>query len=214
MTETTALDAAHRANRRNAWIARGILALGVTALVLNSVLRSQRDGGSNVGMIVIVAAVVITVAAVAMMAMGSGTRKRNTAVRALRRESEVVEVWGAAGLRDALAAEGIAAAPVRARQGTALSLTFTAAGLELWAGTSTPRKIYATAWSDVERVAEGAGVVANDGAKPAVVLVTRAGNGLVLLPARDPSGSIRTAALPQVRELVGRLETLRAAAAV
>lgn len=212
MTETTALDAAHRANRRNAWIARGILALGVAALALNVAVRSQRDGGSNVGTIVIAAAVVAAISAVAMMTMGSGTRKRNAAVRAQCRESEVVEVWGAAGLRDALAAEGIADAPVRARQGTALSLTFTATGLELWAGTSAPQKIYATAWSDVERVAEGAGVVANDGAKPAAVVVTRAGNGLVLLPARDPSGSLRTAALPQVRELVGRLEALRAAA--
>jgi len=213
MTETTALDAAHRANRRNAWIARGILALGVAALVLNTVARSRRDGGGDVGTILVIAAVMVAIVAVVMMTMGSNTRKRNSAVRALRRESEIIEVWGAAGLRDALAAEGIPEAPVRARQGTALTMTFTAAGLELWAGTSSPQKIHALAWSDVARVAEGAGVVANDGAKPAVVVVTRAGNGLVLLPARNPAGSIRTAALPQVRALVGRLETLRAGAA-
>lgn len=214
MADTTALDAAHRASRRNAWIACGILALGATALVLNTVVRSRRDdGGGSLTTILIGAAVPIAISAVVIMAMGSGTRRRNAAVRALRPASEVVEVWGAAGLRDALAGEGVTDAPVRARQGTALSLTFTSAGLELWAGTSSPQRVHTIAWADVERVAEGAGAVANHGAKPAVVVVTRAGNRLVLLPARGPSGSLVMAALPHVRALVGRLEALRAAAA-
>jgi len=213
MTETTALDAAHRADRRNAWIARGVLALGVAALVLTMVMRVRRDDGRDVGTVLVVAALVVAVSVISMVAMGSSTRRRNTTVRALRGGSEVVEVWGAAGLRDALTAEGVTDPPVRARQGTALTMTITTEGLELWAGASLPQKVHAIAWSDVERVAEGAGVVANDGAKPAVVVVTRAGNGLVLLPARNPAGSLRTAALPQVRAFVGRLEALRAAAA-
>ena len=55
-------------------------------------------------------------------------------------------------------------------------------------------------------------MVANDGAKPAVVVVTKAGNELVLLPARKTTGSLMTAPLPAVRDVVGRLEALRVGA--
>lgn len=210
MTDTARLDAAHRANRREAWMVRGVLAVGVVALVVSSVLRTRREG-SGFDTALVVAALLVVIVGVVMAVMNANTSRRHDAVRALRRHSQVIEVWGAAGLGDALAAEGINNPPVRRTQGTALSLTVTSEGFELWAGTSAPQKIYENAWSAVDRVVEGAGVVAGDGAKPAVVLVTRAGNPLVLLPARNPSGSLRAADLAQVRALVAELEEMRAA---
>lgn len=130
-------------------------------------------------------------------------------MKALRPESDVFEVWGAAGLRDALTAEGVAQPPVRATQGTALTMATTADGFELWVGKGTPQVLLAAGWRDATAVAEGPGLVAGDGAKPAVVLVTRAGNELVLLPARKPTGSLMTAPLPAVRAIIARLECLR-----
>lgn len=210
MTDTTQLDAAHRANRRAAWMVRGVLAVGVSALVVSSVLRTRREG-SGFDTAFVVGAVVVVVVGVVLVVMNANITRRHDAVRAHRRHWQVIEVWGAAGLGATLVAEGVNDPPVRRTQGTALSLVVMSEGIELWAGTSAPQRIYATGWSGVDRVVEGSGVVAGDGAKPAVVLVTRAGNALVLLPARNPNGSLRTAHLPQVRALVGQLEQTRAA---
>ena len=211
MTGTEHLDALHRAHRRRARIMLALMGVAVAALVVRAVVGSR---GGGLGTVLVVGAVAAGVAAVAMLVMSRTTSDRHGAVRALRPQSEVVEVWGAAGLRAALVAEGVADPPVRRTQGTALTMTVTTAGVELWAGGAQPQKVWASGWGAVERVGEGAGVVANDGAKPAVVLLTRAGNTLVLLPARRPTGSIRTAGVPEVRALVGRLERLRAEAHV
>lgn len=210
MTTPDQMNAVHKANRTSFWIAWSLMAVGVVALVLNAVSKSLRDGSG--GMFLMVGAVVVLGCGAVMLVMSRNTGGRHGAVAAMRPTSEVFEVWGAAGLRDALAAEGVDEPRVRARQGTALTMTTTAVGFELWVGSGAPQILYAAPWRDVRAVVEGAGVVANDGAKPAAVVVTKAGNELVLLPARKPTGSLMTANLPTVRAVVERLETLRAAA--
>ncbi|CAN5304305.1 hypothetical protein BH11ACT1_BH11ACT1_22270 [soil metagenome] len=211
MTAPDQLDPVHTANRRSFWISWSLMAVGVVALVLDLVVRSSRNGGS-LGTVLLVAGVVVAACGAAMLVMSRSTGGRHDAVTAMRPESEVFEVWGAAGLRDALVAEGVERPRVRAGQGTALTMTTTASGFELWVGRSAPQVLFAAPWRDVTAVAEGAGVVANDGAKPAVVLVTKAGNELVLLPARKPAGSLMTAPLPVVRTVIARLEDLRVGA--
>lgn len=122
----------------------------------------------------------------------------------------MLDVWGAAGLRGALIAGGVSRPRVRANQGTSLTMTTTATGFELWVGSNPPQLLFSAPWHAVTTVAEGVGVVANDGAEPAIVVVTKAGNELVLLPARKPTGSLMTAPLPAVRAVIARLEALRA----
>jgi hypothetical protein len=211
MTAPDQLDPVHKSNRRSFWISWSLMAVGVVTLVLNLVVRSSRDGG-NLGTVLLVAGVVVAACGAAMLVMNRNTGGRHDAVKAMRPESGVFEVWGAVGLRDALVAEGVEQPRVRAGQGTALTMTTTASGFELWVGRSAPQVLFAAPWRDVTAVAEGAGVVANDGAKPAVVVVTKAGNELVLLPARKPAGSLMTAPLPAVRTVVARLEDLRVGA--
>lgn len=207
-----ALDASHRANRRRALIPLALMAVGVLAMATRALLRDDGAGGGRLTGFVVLVAVVGVGVGIVLIRMNSLTADRHAAVRALRRHAEVIEVWGAAGLRDALIAEGVHSPPLRGGQGTALTMVLTAEGVELWAGTRQPQMIYTVAWADLGLVVEGAGVVAGDGAKPAVVLVTRTGNGLVLLPARNPTGSLRTAPVAVVRALVARLEERRAAA--
>lgn len=210
MTTPDQMNAVHKANRKSFWLAWSLMAVGVAALFLNGVTKSQRDGSG--GMFLMVGAVMALACGVVVLVMSRKTGGRHGAVAALRPTSEVFEVWGAAGLRDALVAEGVDQPRVRARQGTALTMTTDAVGFELWVGSGAPQILYTAPWRDVTAVAEGAGVVANDGAKPAAVVVTKAGNELVLLPARKPTGSLMTANLPAVRAVIERLEALRAAA--
>lgn len=209
MSTPDQMDAVHKADRRRFWQAWSLMAVGVAALVLNAVVKSRRDGG-NLGTFLLVGGVVVIVCGAVMVVMSRRTGGRHAVVGAMRPESEVFEVWGAAGLRDALVAEGVDRPKVRASQGTALTMTTTVAGFELWVGSSAPELLFAKPWRGVAAVVEGSGVVAGDGAKPAVVVVTEAGNELVLLPARKPTGSLLTAPLPAVRTAVARLEALRA----
>jgi len=211
MTQRDQLDSVHKADRKSFRMAYALMVVGVAALVLNSVLKTQRDGSSSGTWPVIVGLVVILAGAV-MFFMNRGIGGRHQAVAALRPESDVFEVWGAAGLKQALVAEGVADPKVRATQGTALTMTTTASGLELWRGGKAPEVLLALPWTSVAAIVEGHGVVANDGAKPAVVLVTVQGNELVVLPARKPTGSLMTARLEDVRVVIARLESLRAAA--
>ena len=211
MAATDQINPVHKANRRSFWISWSLMAVGVVGLVLNVVVKSNSDGGS-LGTVLLVAGVVIVACGAVMLVMNWNTGGRHAAVKAMRPESEVFEVWGAAGLLDALVAEGVEQPRVRASQGTALTMTTTASGFELWVGKSAPQLLFAAPWRDITGVSEGAGVVANDGAKPAVVVVTKAGNELVLLPARKPAGSLMTAPLPAVRAVIARLENLRGGA--
>jgi len=211
MTQQSQFDAVHKADRRGFWIAFALMAVGVAALVLNSVMKARR-GGSGGGAWLVVGALVVIGAGAVMLFMSRGIGGRHQAVAALRPESDVFEVWGAVGLKQALTAEGVADPKVRATQGTALTMTTTASGLELWRGGKSPEVLLALPWTAVTAVAEGRGVVANDGVKPAFVLVTAQGNDLVLPPARKRTGSLMTARLEDVRVVIARLESLRAAA--
>jgi len=211
MTAPDQMNPVHKANRKSFWISWSLMAVGVATLVLNAVVKSSRDGGS-LGTVLLIAGVAVLACGAVMLVMNRNTGGRHDAVKAMRPESEVFEVWGAAGLRDALVAEGVDQPRVRASQGTALTMTTTATEFELWVGKSAPQLLFAAPWRDITAVAEGVGVVANDGAKPAVVVVTKAGNELVLLPARKTTGSLMTAPLPAVRDVVGRLEALRGGA--
>lgn len=204
---TTDLDRQHRAHRRRAWVTWTLMATGVVAFSL----RMLRNG-SDVTTLLLVLLLVVGVAVAAVAVMTQGTSQRHAAVVRGRPGAQVLEVWGAVGLHDALAAEGVSTAGVRRASGTALSLAVTEAGIELWRGTRTPVRVHRLRWDRVAHVTEGFGAVANDGAKPAVVVVSHKGNPLVLLPAREPTGSLRTASLDVVRGLVADLDARREAA--
>lgn len=203
---TTELDQLHTANRRARLVRYVPYGAATILFLIGEYLR-----GISLGTSVSIAGVVGLAAGTFMLVMARGISQRHAAVVAARPGEHVVEVWGAAGLKAALQAEGITNPPVRASQGTALSMVVTDQGIELWGGTSAPRLIVGYPWSALQAVVEGSGAVANDGAKPAVVLVTIAGNELVLLPARDPAGSLRTAPLAVVRATVADLEARRTA---
>lgn len=134
------------------------------------------------------------------------TRRRHAAVRSLRRKADVVEVWGAVGLRDALAGEKAQRAPVRTRRRTPLSLAISAEGVELWAGGAAPSLVYSVRWSAVE-----AFQLTRARSATAVVLVTARGSRLALEPARRSDGSLLRARESAVHRLVARLEEARAA---
>lgn len=204
---TTELDRQHHAHRRRAWLTWALMATAVVAFSLR-MLRS----GTDVATLVLVLLLVAGGAVAAMAVMAQGTARRHAAVVRGRPAARVLEVWGATGLHDALAAEGVSTAGVRRSSGTALSLAITDTGIELWRGTRAPVRVLRLPWSRVAHVTEGFGAIANDGAKPAVVVVTHRGNPLTLLPARDESGSLRTAGLDVVRRLVTDFDARRAAA--
>jgi len=148
-----------------------------------------------------------------MVGMTRSARARHAAVVARNPSADVVEVWGAVGLADALRAEGVDPTGIRRTQGTALSLVVGARGVALWRGPAAdPRLVVALGWHDVAQVVEDRGVVANNGPRAAVALVTRRGNALVLCPARNPAGGLVTADPTTVRALVARMSATRAAA--
>ncbi|MFS0703629.1 hypothetical protein AB6N23_03830 [Cellulomonas sp. 179-A 9B4 NHS] len=201
------VDAAERGQRRRWWFS---IAAGVVGVLLfGSRALTDGDGGGAVALMMV--ALVGAGVGVWIRRMVTATARRHAAVRAKRPGAEVLEVWGAVGLRGALHAEGVADAPVRRTQGTALTLAVTGAELELWSGRDDARLLHTVRWADVEGVVDGTGTIAGDGPKPAVVVLTHAGNELVLLPARTSTGSIRTASGTEVRRLVGRLEGMRVA---
>ncbi len=194
----------HRGDRPRA--RAGLVLLAVGALLL--VARALAD---TAGAFLVAAALGALVVGFVLLAMGRGTAARHRAVVVAHPGAAVVEVWGSAGLPGALTQDGAQdVRGVRRRQGTALSLVVDDAGLALWAGGGSPRRVHAAAWSDVRAVREGHGVVANDGHRPAVVVLTVRDAALVLLPARVATGSLRTADLAGVRQLVARLDARRA----
>ncbi|TQL04628.1 hypothetical protein [Cellulomonas sp. SLBN-39] len=200
------LDALHRRNRL--W-GLAVLVLPASAVAVLG-WRVLADG--EVGSIGVVAAVIGVLVAVVMVRMAASTRARHRAVRAVRPGAEVVEVWGAAGLRDVLVELGVPAPPLRPAQGTALTLVVAPTGVELWAGAGSPAVLWSAPWADVPRVLEGSGVIAGNGARPAVLLVLPAGYAVVLVPARRVGGSFLPAPVARTRALVRHLEQVRAAA--
>jgi len=148
---------------------------------------------------------VFAVLGAVVLLMSGSAGGRHQAVAAAHPDAEVIEVWGAAGLRDALRAQGVADPKVRKSQGTALSMVIDQAGIELWRGGKAPELLVDVPWAQLVGVFPGDGVVANDGPKPAVVLVTRRGASLTLCPAAKTTGSLRTAGGNVVVALVERL---------
>lgn len=193
--------------RTNARFALGATAAASVAVLLT--LARGVDAHPVIVVLLVASAAAVALTAVVAARRGDRTATRHATVRARRRKAEVIEVWGAVGLRDALAAEGARRGTVHRRRATPMSLTVGAEGLELWSGAAEPELVHSLRWPAVAGVAEGAGASGADRARPAVVLVTRSGNRLVLLPARRPSGGVRTAASADVRALVARLEEMR-----
>jgi len=99
------LDAAHPADPKNARIALALMAVGVLALVLRAAMGSGR-GSNGLASILTVDAVTAVGAGAVMFFMNRGIGGRHQAVAALRPGCDVFDVWGAAGLKQALAAEG------------------------------------------------------------------------------------------------------------
>lgn len=182
--------------------------LGVAALVVGAIAR-----GGSLTLWLVVGGVAAVTCAVVMTVMSRSAGGRHAAVVASNPGAEVLEVWGAAGLHDALLAEGFDATGVRRNQGTALSLVVQPHGLALWGGSRTnPRRVAELGWDRVVDVVEGRGVVANNGPRPAVAFVTTRGNQLVVCPSRNPAGGLMTADQATVRSLVSRLGERRLAA--
>ncbi|QCB92354.1 hypothetical protein [Cellulomonas shaoxiangyii] len=179
--------------------------LVVAAAVLAAALVGAVAGGWLTPLALIPGAVVTVGCAAVPATARRSTRRRHAAVRTLRHKADVVEVWGAVGLKDALAGEKAQRALVRARRRTPLSLAVGSEGVELWAGGRVPSLVYSVRWSAVEAFEAAAGRSAS-----ALVLVTARGNRLVLEPARR-AGSLVRAREGAVRELVARLEVARAA---
>lgn len=186
---------------------------GLVLLAVGAVLLAVRAVVHTPGAFLVALAVTAVVIGVVLLLMGRGTTSRHVAVAAeASPEAMVLEVWGAAGLFDALTREGVADAPVRRRQGTALTLVVEAGGLTLWGGAGRPHRVHSLAWPDVLAIGEGSGIVANDGPRPALVVRTVRGADLVLLPARVATGSLRTGDVHAVRTLGSQLAARRAAA--
>lgn len=186
---------------------------GLVLLAAGAVLLAVRAVVDAPGPFLVALAVVAVVIGAILMLMGRGTSSRHVAVVAgAAPESMVVEVWGAAGLFDALVREGVTNAAVRRRQGTALTLVVDSSGLTLWGGTSRPHRVHALGWPEVLAIGEGSGIVATDGPRPALVIRTVRGTDLVLLPARVATGSLRTGDVQAVRALGSQLVDRRGAA--
>lgn len=177
------------------------MAIGVVAMAM----LAQRDGWDLLLPIALVMAVVLVVVLLLMSSSSSG---RHQAVAAAHPGAEVIEVWGAAGLRDALRAHGVVDPKVRKSQGTALSMVIDQTGIGLWRGRAAPEPVVELPWAQVVGVFPGEGVVANHGPQPALVLVTRVGASLTLCPAAKTTGSLRTAGGGVVLELVERLNRM------
>lgn len=204
-----AQSAAHGPARRRT---RSGIPLGiVTAASVAALLTRARGAGADLLVVVLltVAAIAVAVLAVVVARRMQRTAARHAAVRARRRKAEVIEVRGAVGLRDALAAEGARRSTVRRRGATALSLAVSAEGLELWSGAAEPELVHSLRWPAVAAITEGTGAVGAARHRPALVLVTRTGNRLVLVPARRPGGALRAATAADVAALVARLEGMR-----
>ncbi|QGQ18102.1 hypothetical protein GC089_00995 [Cellulomonas sp. JZ18] len=169
--------------------------------------------GVVAGAALLVAAFAVVAVAAGVARAGARTAARHAAVQARRRKAEVVEVWGAVGLWGALGGENARRATVHPRRATALSLAVGSEGLELWSGAAEPVLVHSLRWPGIEGVAAGSGALGRGRVRPAVVVVTRAGNRLVLVPARRAAGAVRTASEGDARALADRLDGMRAALA-
>ncbi len=177
------------------------LAIGAFAMLMVSL----RDGWRPMVPIALVMTIVL---AVVLVLLSSSATGRHKAVVAAHPGADVIEVWGAAGLRDALRAQGIVDPKVRKSQGTALSMVIDHGGIGLWRGRDTPEPVVELPWEQLVGVFPGEGEVANNGPQPALVLVTRSGVSLTLCPAAKKTGSLRTAGGRVVLELVDRLNQM------
>ncbi|WP_168800435.1 hypothetical protein [Cellulomonas telluris] len=192
-------------------VALGVAVLAVVAAV--PLLGQGTPLAVVAGAALLVAAVVVVSVAATLARTEARTAARHAAVRTRRRKAEVVEVRGAVGLWDALAGENARRATVHPRRATALSLAVSSEGLELWSGAAEPVLVHSLRWPGVEEIVAGSGVLGRGRMRPAVVVVTRSGNRLVLVPARRATGAVRTASEGDVRALAERLDGMRASLA-
>ncbi|WP_028051168.1 hypothetical protein [Cellulomonas sp. URHD0024] len=199
-----ALDAMHRKADRQVLILRWVL---IGAAILYILLRSGGESGPVI--LAVVAVLVPLLIGVTTLVSRSVTGGRHRAVVAARPGVEVIEVWGARGLRAALSAAGVPATKVRKNAATGLSMVLLDQGVELWTGrASNAAVLMLLPWSAVVAVDESRGSITNDGTRAAVMLVTTLGQRLLLVPRSRPEGG-RVVKVPQLRAIVGRLEALR-----
>ena len=173
-------------------------------LVVVGIALSLNVALHDMGTTIVIALVVGAVVGVAMALMSGSSSSQHKAVVAAHPGQEVIEVWGAAGLHQGLRDQGVDKPNVRKTQGTSLSLVLGPDSIELWRGAK-PRLILSLPWDDLVGVYPTAGVVAADGPKPAMALVTRQGAELKLCVAAKPTGSLRMAPGATVQALVDKL---------
>lgn len=192
-------------------VALGVAGVAVVAGV--ALLGRGTAVGVVVGVALLVAALAVVAVAAGVARAGARAAARHSAVRTRRRKAEVVEVWGAVGLWDALGGENARRATVHARRATALSVAVSSEGLELWSGAAEPVLVHSLRWPGIEEIVGGFGGLGRGRVRPAVVVVTQAGNRLVLVPARRSAGVVRTASEGDVRALAERWDGMRASLA-
>lgn len=193
-------------------LATVIAVAGIATFVIAKLAR--REGDTDMTIAAGAVALVCIVVAAALLGVFTAGKKRRVALASLRPGAELVEVYGALDLAQALAAENAVDQELTDPTNLGLTLVLTPAGFELWKGGEQPTQVIGRAWADVAQVVEGTGKAGapNSPNRTLAVLTLRSGTPLAMAPARKPTGSPMVGSAEQARALVAHLEGLRASA--
>src|SRR5690606_31858450 len=120
-------------------LATVIAVAGIATFVIAKLAR--REGDTDMTIAAGAVALVCIVVAAALLGVFTAGRKRRVALASLRPGAELVEVYGALDLAQALAAEGAADQELTDPTNLGLTLVLTPAGFELWKGGEQPTQV-------------------------------------------------------------------------
>jgi hypothetical protein len=183
----------------------GVLGLAVAAW--SRLLHGRDRADPRLVLLVAAGVVVLICAGLWWWSRRSGTRQ--TTIAAARPGWSLHEVWADESLQASLAQHGVGEPGMRASGGTRLTLAWSTSGVALWRGNRrSPHEVASLPWSAVAAVTGGVGYAASS-ARPAVVVRTRSGVELVVVPAARATGGLLPAGGTQVEQLVTKLQEAR-----